>query len=67
MKILCLIVILANICLFMWEYRNGAFNADNTKPEQQLIQSTEQILLIEDLKKDSTSFLPPSNDQPNPM
>jgi hypothetical protein len=52
MKILCLIVILANICLFMWEYRNGAFNADNRKLEQQLIESKEQILLLQELKKD---------------
>jgi hypothetical protein len=52
MKILCLIVILADICLFMWEYRNGAFNVDNRKLEQQLIQGKEQILLLQELKKD---------------
>ena len=49
MKILCFILILANLVLFLWEYRSGAL--DSQIPA---VQAQEQILLVdeaEDSKK----------------
>jgi hypothetical protein len=57
MKILCLLVILANIFLLMWEYRNGAFTAQKENLEQHAIIGKEQIFLVHELKTGSHSFL----------
>lgn len=61
MKILCLFVILANIFLLMWEYRNGAFTARKETLEQHAIIGKEQIFLVRELKTGSHSSLPNSN------
>jgi hypothetical protein len=63
MKILCLLVLLANIFLLMWEYRSGAFTAHKEKPEQQAIKGKEQILLLRELKKEPHSLLPKINQE----
>lgn len=63
MKILCLLVILANIFLLMWEYRSGAFTAHNEKPEQQTSYGQDQILLLHELKKQPHSLLPSPNQE----
>jgi hypothetical protein len=51
MKILCLLVALANIFLFAWEYRSGAFLSHNKSIEQPLISGKEPIILLSELKK----------------
>lgn len=63
MKILCLLVILANIFLLMSEYRNGNFTAHKTRPEQHAIYGKEQILLVHELKKEPHSSLPKTNQE----
>lgn len=64
MKLLVLLIVLANVVLFMWEYRNGAFEPA-VKPPQQ--PGREPILLVNELKKeavhvDFTSLYPPGLD-----
>jgi hypothetical protein len=51
MKILCLLAILANICLLLWEYRNGAFNVGQADQGQPVISGKEQIFLSRELGK----------------
>ncbi|WP_411728349.1 hypothetical protein [Methyloglobulus sp.] len=63
MKILCLLVILANIILLMSEYRNGNFTAHKTRPGQHAIYGKEQILLIRELKKEPQPSLPKPNQE----
>lgn len=63
MKILCLLVILANIFLLMSEYRNGNFTAHKTKPGQHAIYGKDQILLSHELKKEPQSSLPKPNQE----
>jgi hypothetical protein len=46
MKILCLLIVLANIFLLMWEYRAGAFTDRKTSQEQPALAGKEQILLV---------------------
>jgi hypothetical protein len=58
MKILCLLVALANIFLFMWEYRNGAFIEPKANAGQTIFAGKEQIVLLRELKKEPPSFLP---------
>lgn len=65
MKILCLIVILANIVLLMWEYRNGAFDARKATPEQAAIVGTEQIILSHEQKKESQPPFPAPQQLPS--
>jgi hypothetical protein len=57
MKILCLLVLLANIFLLMLEYRNGAFTSHKENSEQHAIKGKEQILLLRELKKKPHSSL----------
>ena len=68
MKILALLVALLNVVLFMWEYRQGAFEQD-TKDAQQ--QGREPIVLVSELRNSSneqavnvdfTSLYPPGFD-----
>jgi hypothetical protein len=63
MKILCLLVILANIFLLMSEYRNGDFTAHKAKPEQQPIYGKEKIFLLHELKKEPQPSLPKPNQE----
>ncbi|HEY8095052.1 MAG TPA: hypothetical protein VIE65_03040 [Methylobacter sp.] len=64
MKVLVLLIALANVVLFMWEYRNGAFEQVAKLPQQ---PAREPILLVRELKKevvgvDFTSLYPPGLD-----
>lgn len=52
MKILCFILILANLVLFLWEYRSGAFGASTT-----IVQAQEQLFLVDETK-DSNNVKP---------
>jgi hypothetical protein len=63
MKILCLLVVLANIFVFFWEYRSGAFLTKQAT-EQPLIEGKEAIVLVQELKKPptpTTSTKPPKS------
>jgi len=64
MKILVFLTALANVVLFMWEYRHGAFE-QAAKTSQQ--PARESILLVRELKKevvdvDFISLYPPGLD-----
>jgi hypothetical protein len=63
MKILCLLILLANIFLLMWEYRSGTFTTDKKNSEQQIIKGKEQILLLRELKKEPQPLLPDRNQE----
>jgi hypothetical protein len=63
MKVLFFAVVLANIVVFMWEYRQGAFG-QVTAPQQ---PGREPIVLVRELKKevvniDFISLYPPGLD-----
>ncbi|MDD2723720.1 MAG: hypothetical protein PHH59_06825 [Methylovulum sp.] len=45
MKILCFVIVLANLVLFLWEYRSGAFVQTET------VMEGEPILLVGEEKK----------------
>lgn len=53
MKMLCLLVITANIALFLWEYREGAFDSVKDKPRKHVVASREPILLLHEVDKKS--------------
>ncbi len=64
MKILVLLIALANVALFMWEFRQGAFE-QGSKASQQ--PDLEQIVLVSELKNevvnvDFISLYPPGLD-----
>lgn len=68
MKILFFLVLLANVALLMWEYRQGAFEHDSKAAQQ---QGREPIVLVSELRKaaneqavnvDFTSLYPPGLD-----
>ncbi|MBL6987013.1 MAG: hypothetical protein ISR72_08260 [Methylobacter sp.] len=66
MKIVVLLVSLANVVLFMWEFKQGAFEHDVKSSVQ---HGQEQILLVGELKAeqvkgdvDFTSLYPPGLD-----
>ncbi len=50
MKILFFLVLTANVALFMWEYKTGAFVRNNEISEQYAASDQEQILLVSELK-----------------
>ena len=50
MKILFFLVVTANVALFMWEYKTGAFVRNNEISEQYAALDQEQILLVSELK-----------------
>ncbi len=50
MKILCILVVLANLFLLMWEYRSGAFTQKKSSQEQHLIIGKEPIILLDEVK-----------------
>jgi len=47
-KILFFIMVLANLVLFLWEYRSGAF----VKTETMAVENQERILLVGEEKKE---------------
>ncbi|MGR9012042.1 MAG: hypothetical protein ACU83U_00210 [Gammaproteobacteria bacterium] len=66
MKVFVLLVLLANVVLFMWEFKQGAFERDVKSSVQ---HGQEQILLVSELKAelplvdvDFTSLYPPGLD-----
>ncbi len=58
MKILCLLVVLANIFVLMWEYRNGAFIDRKASEGQPATYGKDQIVLLGEQKKGPQSPLP---------
>jgi hypothetical protein len=58
MKILCLIILSANICLLIWEYRSGAFTSQTNTPVHQASVGQEQIFLATELKNKPPLSLP---------
>ncbi len=67
MKVLFFLVLLANVALFMWEYRQGAFEQDSKAAQQ----GREPIVLVSELRNasneqgvnvDFTSLYPPGLD-----
>ncbi len=54
MKIVFFLVALANVSLFMWEYNKGAFVPVIETSQQNAHIDQEPILLVNELKKDST-------------
>lgn len=53
MKIVFFLVALANVALFMWEYKKGAFEPVIETSQQNAPVDQEPILLVSELKKDS--------------
>lgn len=59
MKILCLLVILANISLFMWEYRTGAFaERKEESPVRQDTMGREPIVLLDEVDSNKATLQP---------
>ena len=69
MKLLCIIQFLANISLFLWEYRSGEFKSKKQALEISSNEGSEKILLVSELKSDkplySNSTLPVLQDLSN--
>ena len=64
MKVLFFLVLLANVVLLMWEYRQGGFEQAGKAAQQ---QGREPIVLVSELRKevvnvDFTSLYPPGLD-----
>lgn len=57
MKILFFLVVCANVALFMWEYRTGAFAPVIEISEQDADSGQEQILLVSELKNVETRLI----------
>lgn len=68
MKILCILVVLANIFLLMWEYRSGAFAQHQPNQEQHLNNGKEQIILWDETKtqRPLTNLKPESENDYSP-
>jgi hypothetical protein len=65
MKILFFLVAIANVALFMWEYKTGAFVSIAETTEQNADLDQEQILLVSELKNVPQVMAPaPVSEQP---
>lgn len=64
MKILLFLVALANVGLFMWEYKQGAFAPSIVSAEQQISPDQERILLVSELKEPPRSEVAESRPGP---
>ena len=65
MKILFFLVVIANVALFMWEYKTGAFVPVTETSEQNADSDQEQILLVSELKNVPQAITPaPVSEQP---
>lgn len=62
MRILVLLLIVANIALFMWEYKSGAVDMLATNTEQDTQSNQEAILLVSELKTEQASLAVASNE-----
>ena len=58
MKILFFLVVIANVALFMWEYKTGAFVSITETSEQNAGSGQEQILLVSELKNIPQTVIP---------
>jgi|GEM_PF-581709 len=58
MKTLFFLVVIANVALFMWEYKTGAFVPVAATSEQNADSDQEQILLVSELKNVPQSITP---------
>lgn len=61
MKILCLLLILANVSLFLWEYREGGFSTGKPNPKQQPIPGVATINLANEVQKQPNIIVPDNN------
>ncbi len=50
LKILCLLIFLANLFLFMWEYRSGAFSQPESVQTKIALKGKESIVLWDERK-----------------
>ncbi|MBK8814022.1 MAG: hypothetical protein IPN42_00165 [Methylococcaceae bacterium] len=62
MKILCLLIILANVCVLLWEYRSGAFTQHKESHQQEIATGKESIMLWDEVK--TQSIEQPNNIKP---
>ncbi len=68
MKLLCLTVILANVTVFLWEYRSGAFETAEKYPAPPPTTIIEPIVLVSEIKSNpATSINPTSSPAQNPL
>lgn len=68
MKILCLIMILANITVFLWEYRSGAFVTTEKQPAPPPTIIKEPIVLVSEIKYNPEAQAnPTSSPAQNPL
>jgi hypothetical protein len=58
MKTLFFLVVIANVALFMWEYKTGAFVPVSETSEQNAGSDQEQILLVSELKNIPQVLIP---------
>jgi len=64
MKILFFLVVIANVALFMWEYKTGAFVPVTETSEQNADLDQEQILLVSELKNIPQAIAPAPVSEP---
>ena len=49
MKILCLLIFLANLCVLLWEYRSGAFTQYKDSRQHEITTGKESIVLWDEM------------------
>ena len=64
MKILFFLVAIANVALFMWEYKTGGFAPVTGISEQSAYSDQEQILLVSELKNAPQTITPAPVSEP---
>jgi len=65
MKILCFLVVLANISLLLWEYRIGKLTTHLERSNQLVTIGNEKIYLVDELKNQTNVGSPkPSKEEP---
>ncbi len=67
MKMLFFLVVIANVALFMWEYKTGAFAPVTGITEQNADSDQEQILLVSELKNVPKVLTPEPVSEPSPV
>ncbi len=66
MKILCFLLILANVSFFLWEFRAGALDKVEDNPQQLNTPGVDTILLANEVEKESALILPDSDNEGQP-
>lgn len=65
MKAICLLLILANISLFLWEYREGGLNGGKGSTIQSTAPGVATILLVNEVEQ-ASELVAPEGSQPEP-